>query len=198
MPFSPLATVYQGRGPLCGAACAVYAKHWLDQNDNFGNGYASIQDEVDAAMVTTSFTSCTNNLGSTPSNIITYLKGHHPNCRIYTPTEILTNWSGRPWYFIMRLGLLSNICETSFSLGFECCNPNGIIGDDYIIIKMVSKSYPGSTIDYFSSHFVVETYNNQIMDPSIGRLIDKNIYLTGGAFSSGWKSIGLDIYVFRP
>lgn len=200
MPFDPNTPIHQGNGPRCGAACAVYVSHWLADVDlahTVDPNAVSPADELDRAMRHTQTTRCTEALGSTPANIASYIKNLHPNARIYAPTEIITNWSSRPWYVFLRGGL-SISGSTNWSCGCTCAMPaGGALGTDYMIVSMVSKALPSGCGEYFQSHFVVHINDNQVMDPN-GHIRQKANYLRGGYCSRGWASVGLDLYVYKP
>jgi hypothetical protein len=192
MAFDPNTTVFQGAGtPFCGAACAVYAHYWLNDSE-----YIDDQDEITTAMRTTAFgCGCTNALGSSPANIAKYIKNRNNNSKIYAPTNILCNLSSRPWYPVLRIGLMATCSEIDWSFGFKCLFHRGVIGQDYIIIHFVSKnmlSADVSCFDYFNSHFVVETYGNRIMDPADALLKNNEDF-----WREGWESRELDLYIYR-
>lgn len=206
MPFNINNPINQGNGPLCGAACAVFVSHWLanqdlnipvDSNVQLGG---TVADEIRLAMDATRTCSCTDNLGSTPANIAAYLKRLHPHARIYAPTEMLSNWSTRPWYPALRLGLQTS-CNLNWSCGCACALPGGVLGVDYLTISMISKSLacPLFSSAYYEGHFIVHTGVDRIMDPNGVILIgpNKDQYLSGGYFSRGWASVGLDLHIYR-
>ncbi len=204
MPFNKLTdTVNQGQGPFCGAACAVYVDHWLNNTPVNPQNTAN---EVRAAMNRTRLTRCTDELGSTPANIATFLKNNHQGIDIYAPTEMITNWSSRPWYSTLRLGL-QTCCAISWSFGFNPASgcigwKGGTLGDDYMVIKMISKAWQLCSSEYFTAHFIVDIgLDNQgdesIMDPAGGIIRQRDQYLTGGYCGAGWASIGLDLYIYR-
>lgn len=214
MPFQFNQGVHQGAGlPRCGAACAVYVAHWLANEDltvRLDGGNGPIGNEVGRAMRTTRF-GFVDDLGSTPANIAKYLdricNRNNLHCRIYAPTEVVTNWSTRPWYPAMRAGLQFST-HVNFSLGSECLMPVGQLGQDYLIIRVISpRIRPPFRGQYFPAHFIVDIGaalgGDDIMDPDGGHIRDKQQYM-GGQYSAGlvdpnlgWASIGLDLRVYR-
>lgn len=201
MAFDKNIPINQGAGPFCGAACAVYVLHWL-KNLGIAEGAADgtaddLQLEIRHAMDQTCTSSCTDNLGSTPANIATYLKQHEPTVKIYAPTEIITNWSMRPWYMGLRAGL-QTCSGLEWSCGCDCALPGGVLGDDYMIISMISESWtlPFVTAAYYNAHFVVHIGNDLLMDPN-GVIRNATTFLSGGYLSRGWASVGLDLHVFK-
>lgn len=201
MAFIKTEAIDQGYGPYCGAACAVYVLHWLKNvglTDGVVDGTSTDVDaEIRHAMDQTRTVSCTDYLGSTPANIATYLKKHEPTVGIYAPTEIITNWSMRPWYAGLRMGL-QTCGSVNWSCGCSCAMPGGVLGDDYLIISLISKSWtvPFFSFDFYNGHFVVHIGGNQLMDPN-GRIEDATTYLSGGYLSRGWASVGLDLHVYK-
>ncbi len=150
-------------------------------------------------MDVTRTSDCCDSLGSTPANIATYLKGLHPQIEIYAPSEVLTNWSVRPWYMGLRGGL-ATCSAVNWSCGFACAMPERTLGRDKMIISMVSKSWslPLCSADFYNSHFIVRIDENRIMDPATGTVQPANTFLTGGYLSRGWAPIGLDLHIFKP
>ncbi len=201
MPFVMTDPIDQGNGPFCGAACAVYVLHWLRDlglTEGVADGVsADVDAEVTHAMTYTRTVDCTNFLGSTPANIATYLKTHEPTVSIYAPTEIITNWSVRPWYAGLRMGL-QTCSSVNWSCGCTCAMPGGVLGDDYLIISLISKSWtvPFFSFDFYNGHFVVHISDTQLMDPN-GYIRDSATYLSGGYLSRGWASVGLDLHIYK-
>src|SRR5262245_13529676 len=185
MPFNPDRAIDQNPGPRCGAACAVYVLDWLkDQNTPSGQHDSAVA----AAMKHTGTTDLTPNLGSTPSNIATYIKSEHPKAKIYAPTEVLTNWSTRPWMPVLRPALILSL-NTSFCGGLKPKVTQ--LGVDTMIIKMMArKVYKlGSPMHYFEAHFIVRCGDNDVMDP------DGGMILAWADYKRKWSSLGLDLYV---
>src|SRR5262245_10933389 len=114
MTFDVKNAINQLPGPRCGAACAVYVLDWLKDRTTPRSGHDAA---VTQAMKSTGTTDLTPNLGSTPANVADYIKKEHPAAKIYAPTEVLTNWSTRPWMPFLRPFLVLNM-STSICLGF--------------------------------------------------------------------------------
>ncbi|WP_155976128.1 hypothetical protein [Novispirillum itersonii] len=199
MPFDQLAypAINQGPHPHCGAASAAFVARWC-QYQAVPNSYNDQVALSTTVMRDTCLTRCTYSLGSTPANIASYIKKQCPAARIYAPTEIATNWSLRPWYIFLRPALHINLSTTNFSMGWKCLIPNGIMGQDYVVIKMISKRPYEGCMEYLGAHFVVQVDDTTIMDPADGDFVDAGTYLNGGYCAAGYASVGLDLYVFRP
>jgi hypothetical protein len=186
MSFKTWHAIDQNPGPRCGAACAVYVIDWLQDSDK---GYKKQADAVEKAMKHTGTTNLTPELGSTPANIANYIKKEVPTAKIYAPTEIITNWSLRPWIPFLRPFLILN-ASTSVSMGFKPTNCD--LGINTMIIRMaIKKIYKiSSPMYYFSAHFVVLCGDDEVMDPDGGNIISKSDFK-----DDGWTSVGLDLYV---
>ena len=189
MPFDKSVSVTQGNGPYCGAACAVYVAHWV--NDTPCG--AGVDDEVLEAMQETK-TLCCVDLGSTPANVASYIQSECPTAFIYAPPDTTTNAtaiSSRPWYIGLRAGLkLSSVVDTNIPMPVT-----GVLGIHYMVIRLISKKdAPVFSMNYLGGHFVVEIGNGLIMEPNTPRPIAKNDYFE----NTGYAHTGLDLYVYKP